>query len=528
MFNAPKTFALALLAGLPFALAACGSTGSSSATRGPLVLDGDIGEWRRDAVAVADERFVYLRFAIEGEDQRTLQANTETTRIAIDADRNPETGLRLEGLPDVEPLGVDLDVFLSPNVASLPEETRARFTRWAESRGLDAPAVSSGVAVRQYDAGGDPRASSHAEVDFALAPTYASPWFEARIGRLSTALIGSGIDDEGSARGLVLIEDEAGEIAGYSDAFDIDLPRPARDLGLTDVAVPAQQPGTLRVVSFNVLRAKPAREPEAFARLITALAPDVILFQEFGGLTGEELADWLDQHVGALDGKRVGADAETPSASASGWHAEAETDLGVAVASPHPISPAFLGPLSYAEGDREVDIRAVAGVVETPFGEVLASSVHLKCCGSANGPEDRVRMIEAEAIRGALAQLSDSIDPSMVVLGGDINLVGTRPPLDAMRASLDRDGTDLAHADPRVLGDNAYYTWTDPSSAFSPGRLDWITYSDSTAAVAEAFVLDLGRLTRERVQAAGLVPSDTAASDHLPVVVDLRPITPQP
>ena len=56
-----------------------------------------------------------------------------------------------------------------------------------------------------------------------------------------------------------------------------------------------------------------------------------------------------------------------------------------------------------------------------------------------------------------------------------------------------------------------------------PVRLNFIVYSDSTAEVRQAFVLDTGRLTGDALAGAGLRRADRAASDHLPVVVDIAP-----
>ncbi|MEM7754257.1 MAG: endonuclease/exonuclease/phosphatase family protein [Planctomycetota bacterium] len=527
-----RVVALTSAAVLVSTLAGCAAPGSGPATRGAFVLDGEVSEWRDSAVATADDRYVYLRFQMEG-DPVTLQNNAETTRIAIDADNNPETGLLLRGPDGVGTLGIDLDVRLSPHIDTIAAESANRIRGRASERGEPAPRLTGGVSATRYSADGSPRVVSHADIDFALAPTYApaseTDWVEARIGRLSSALLGSGLDAEGAAKSIVLLEDADRTIVGYADPVEIALPRAARDLGLAAQRVPAQQPGTIRVLSFNVLFAKPAREPEAFARVITSLAPDVILFQEFGGLDGDALADWLDEHVGPLEGKPMPQTDGTESGGGF-WHAVANSEQGVAVASAHPIARPFADPVTLEGPDgAERTARAVSALLDTPFGDVLATSVHLKCCGAAGSREDQIRMLEADAINAAvrdIAQQTAAITgrwPAVRVIGGDINLVGTRPPLDALADGLDADGTDLTIAEVPVLGDRAFYTWSDPNSAFSPGRLDWILYSDESVRLDEAFVLDLGRLTRESVAAAGLVPSDTAASDHLPVVVDLRP-----
>ena len=66
-------------------------------------------------------------------------------------------------------------------------------------------------------------------------------------------------------------------------------------------------------------------------------------------------------------------------------------------------------------------------------------------------------------------------------------------------------------------------TWLDDPSGFPPGRLDYVTYSDSSAEVVNAFVLDTRLLSIQSLARVGLDSADSAGSDHLPVVVDIRP-----
>ena len=137
-----------------------------------------------------------------------------------------------------------------------------------------------------------------------------------------------------------------------------------------------------------------------------------------------------------------------------------------------------------------------------------------------DSPEDRQRAEEARQINAALASANPS---GLRVVGGDMNLVGTRPPLDLLRAGLDTDGTDLAVAEPLVLGDRVMFTWRNHDTHFTPGRLDYVVFSDAGAHLANAFVLDTARLSDSALAAAGLERTDATGSDHLPVVVDLRP-----
>ena len=56
----------------------------------------------------------------------------------------------------------------------------------------------------------------------------------------------------------------------------------------------------------------------------------------------------------------------------------------------------------------------------------------------------------------------------------------------------------------KQLGDAAFYTWTDAETQFSPGRLDWLVYSHTTAQAINAFALDTAGLNDEVLEQAGL------------------------
>jgi len=74
------------------------------------------------------------------------------------------------------------------------------------------------------------------------------------------------------------------------------------------------------------------------------------------------------------------------------------------------------------------------------------------------------------------------------------------------------------------LGDNAMYTWFDAGNAFTPGRLDYLLYSDAVAEAVNSFVLDTGVMSEAALARVGLDADDTSNSDHLPVVLDVRPL----
>jgi hypothetical protein len=101
-----------------------------------------------------------------------------------------------------------------------------------------------------------------------------------------------------------------------------------------------------------------------------------------------------------------------------------------------------------------------------------------------------------------------------------MNLVGSRPPLDILRAGLDADASELDVVQAWPLGDDAMYTWSDDSTPFTPGRLDYVVYSDSNSKHTNAFVFNTHRLSDESLARMGMARDDSSCSDHMPVVVD--------
>ena len=463
-------------------------------------IDGDLSDWPLDRIALADTQFVYLRFN-PGDPLDTLQANDQTLMVLLDMDGSILTGSRNE--PWGQGMGVDLEIQFSPMD---PERGHPR----------------SGVSLALVDAHGRRTPISHADADFLFSPTYASDWYEMRIGRDVPQMPGwrpgveaqavrplhGDADDEPATRptgpygaGIVVMLDGQGRAIGSLPAFRFELPEPSSAEAAEPIAPPARRIDAIRVMSMNVLRSTPLRNPDPFIRMIRAMDPDIVLFQEFDA-DPAEVTKWLGEHLG------------------DDWQAQGFGDQGVLVAARGPITPLLDEPIVVEGEDRPV--RAFAARVRTPIRDSVVASVHLKCCGSAQSSEEARRQMEAHAINDTLVRTL-GVDPHVRVIAGDLNLVGTRTPLELLRRGLDLDGSDLAIAPTMVVDDAAAYTWRDATSPFSPGRLDWLVYSDSSADLASAFALDTTRLAPEVLEHLGLESEDSLASDHLPIIVDLRP-----
>ncbi|MBY0113296.1 MAG: endonuclease/exonuclease/phosphatase family protein [Phycisphaerales bacterium] len=470
---------------LPLALAACSSTPAKVETSRDR-LDGAVVEWSSGTVARADEHYLHFRFSV-GPDTKTIQASDETIALLLDVDGRSDTGYQRTPKP-FNSIGADLELQFSPT--------------------SEKGAVTTGVEFYALDKNGTRTELPKDQSDLTFSPAYASAWYEARMSRAFAAkLTKAGMASSGKGRGILVIYAPneggrpGGRIAGYSEPFDITFPPIAPGPKLADAAIPAKPKGTIRVMSWNVW-GKMASDPLKFAPILRAINPDVILISE-----------WKSDEKTLVDA--------TSAVFGSTWSGVSAGD--VAIASRFPLAPSTAKAEVLVDG-KPRSVRYVAAVAQSPIGGVLVGAMHLKCCGGAGSSEDQLRLAEARAINDTVKQASRADAATIRVLGGDLNLVGSRNPLDLLRADIDLDASDLTPADPAVLGDNTYYTWRDWNTGFSPGRLDWLTYSDATATIVQSFVLDTRRLTPAALSSMGLTTESSDVSDHLPVVIDIAPI----
>jgi hypothetical protein len=125
-------------------------------------------------------------------------------------------------------------------------------------------------------------------------------------------------------------------------------------------------------------------------------------------------------------------------------------------------------------------------------------------------------------LRGSLLRVLEGGNPgASVVIGGDLNLVGSTAPLDSLVRGLD-GGKDLAAVDTYRLSDGSMATWRNAGQVFTPGRLDYLLVPSSAFIPVRAFPFDVGELSDSLRERLGLDPEDSVlTSDHLPLVVDL-------
>ena len=447
------------------------------------ILDGNFNDWNTPNAAQADGRYIYLHFSPKNDDPQPIQAAPYSTRIRFDVDLDPHTGRPMDWMSltaDIQqPQGVDLLVELSPK--------------------NELGSIGIGSAVTRYDADADAEPIGHANIGFSFLPTFASTQYEARIDRLAP-----GAEMLRKSGPISIMIDQVNEKDRFiwSTTLRLELPKLDSSTNTSVAQIPSKPDHAARVMSSNVLFSSPLKEPDAFERVLGAIQPDVILYQEWFNTPVSEVENWLNTHAG------------------TGWKVHMpNSKAGVAIATRDPILQTYQSVLPPSGTGRPA--RAVAALIDTEAGELLAISIHLKCCGSAGSKEDNKRIAQAKAINSFVRSVHQKHPDAKVVIAGDFNLVGSFLPMAAMVDSLGIDGSDLSKVPTMHIADDSMITWNDENSRFSPGRLDWMLIDESMSKAQHAFVLDTRALSEQSLQLMGLQADDSKASDHLPIVIDL-------
>jgi len=501
--------ARALSVGLCHALLAC----SPESGTGPrVVIDGNFAEWDSIPPVLTDPLengigavdFGELR--IESDDDAvylaidlvravTLQAMYGTIQIVLDADGDSATGFTFQSVP-----GADRVIELSP--------------RRTDGR------IGQGMATRLTS---DTTWQDVYGIGLMQAPTHAARYKELRIARTGED---GAVFPGATFRGRLLYLDANGEVADETDIFEAPLREPDGRSASLAGAESVQRAGgtTFRLLAWNVADRGPLDATAEFAAILSALSPDVVLFDEVSPTID---ASWFSSLFVRLPGDwtvvRGSAGGRQTSVVASTLPLDAVADLSK-IEYPDSIF-ALIGQPSTPQLQRDLasgltdGIPTVGAALDAGGQRLLLLPVDLQCCGHAASSEERARVIVADAIRAAVRAVLDRGGIDGVVIAGDFNLVGSRDPLDTAGRGIDPAGGDLVAAAALRLDGVSDATWGDPGP-FPPGRLDFVLHS-AALRVLHAFPFSTADLSNTALTELGLErPFSAAVSDHLPVVVD--------
>lgn len=462
----------------------------------PIVVDGDGRDWTELPVRHDDagdgsgptgierlwvahtERRLFLRLTVDA--PINLEENNDLT-LYLDTDNDPKTGRSALGL------GAELE------------------WRFGERTGR----LGAGETVEHEDAG------------IASLPTVRADTFEIALDRsvepggevlfsgdsLRVALSSGGdrIPDADGGLGYVLSDTDAA-----ADAPSLDRPS-ASDLRLLSYNVPTND---FEQSSLFEEDAQPS-----YRRILQAVEPDVIGFQEMYGEPAAEIEQVVEEDIGGV-----------PDAWA--W---AKTGGEFVLGSRHSILDAHTIP-----GDDNQPSGAFLLDTQEALGDSLVVVLmHPKCCSGAS--EDRSRQETVDGVVAFLRDVTRGKGPfgvgteTPIVVAGDMNFVGDPQQPRTLRTGQiqntdefgnpvapDWDGSPLLDTNPRQTGAPLHATTFSTESSFPPGRLDYVYVTDSVLDVVHEFALTTRPLSDDQLSTYGLQHDDTVvASDHLPLVVDL-------
>ncbi|MEO0481777.1 MAG: alkaline phosphatase D family protein [Planctomycetota bacterium] len=475
------------IAGIPAEASTTSPTGPVEPSRR---VDGSFNDWDVDGPIDVDTSHVYVRFTMP--EECTLLSVDQTIRVAVDLDGSNGTGQTVEGID-----GADLLFEFNPSV-----------------QGRDARKYRYLPRVFTLPAGSERGEIDIEQTGLQFQPTHASRNFELRFAA----------DMRNVATEVRMAQGRSAEVAvtmqRRSGGEKTELCRgevvvPADELNFDPRAVQSidKDPESIRVMSWNVLWASPQDDERRakFSRVFRALQPDIVLIQEWDRTrySEGELAEWFHENV----------DSEVEwSTMVTGIQ---DFGQGTAVVSRHPFAAKGPAHLPVEAGRWDFPMRFASAVIETPQGRVLAGSAHLKASGSLGSDEDQRRLAEVRAANYLIRGMAAASQPDLIVLGGDLNMNGTTEVARLLWRDLDLDRSPLMRAQPSQLGDPALvYTFGNgPSKA----RFDFLGYSDINADVTKTFVFDTELLSDDALALYGVESLDAHGSDHLPVVLDLRP-----
>jgi len=345
------------------------------------------------------------------------------------------------------------------------------------------------------------------DIRLRTAPTVTSTEFEIAIGRDAIPAGAASLFQSDTIQIYIHFDQHGNQHSAYGEyVFDPDPISPPDPIPLE-----RYNEDDLRVLGFNAWNDNIFNRAytNEYRRILEAIDPDIIAFQEIWDHSAEETAERV---VELLPGQ---------------WYAE-KHDRGNVTVSRFPILDARQI-LVWKETGWSDEHRLTATLIDTNKkngSNVLLINIHLRA--GSRGEENR--WLEIEALKNFIQSARRPggwiylEDPIPIILVGDFNLVGSRGQLEAIERDIpDWDGGGIDRVRARQTEKRMHYTWRNDNSGFSPGKLDYIFYTGSVISLQNHYTLQVEEMSPGQRTLYGLQYGDTqAASDHLPHVADFR------
>lgn len=295
---------------------------------------------------------------------------------------------------------------------------------------------------------------------------------------------------------------------GFSYTFD-NSPVPA----YTTIDLEKDNADHLRMTAYNVKGGMNSGTVQnALDRVLNAIDPDIIGFSEASNVSATTVKNLMDSWL--------------PLGTPDGWFT-VKDDYDLITASRFPITD------DWPSLDRQHPV--LIDLPATYPSDILLVNAHLSCCANETGRQAQADefvnfVLDAKTAGGQI----DLPEGTPIVLGGDLNLVGYAQQLNTLLNGdiqntgtwgpggfPDWDNTPLTDLICLQTDQAMAITWEDAGSAFPPGRLDFLIYSDASITAEKAYTLNPGVMSPTRLSFYGLQENDgTVISDHYPVTGD--------
>ena len=476
MRNIPKWFPLLGLITL-FSLALQGQ-------KERILLDGHFADWENRSFdfkdATGDGRFGYdfgqliiendenhLFFSFDTGIEINLQENNDLVLI-LDTDSNDATGY------PIDDLGAELIYY------------------FAERAGA-------------YYTGNERINLQHEDIGLVTLPTVSGDRFEIALSR-NSMIDGHALFPGQNIRCMLMQDvqngDKIPDQAGGLEYIFSDGPMKA----LPGYTLKRSAGSDFRILSYNVLQDRLFESTAPFERQITAMAPDILAFQEIYDHSAAQTKELVASFLGGS------------------WFA-AKQGTDIILVSRFPI----------------LESHFIAGngafLLDVNGKKLLLINAHLPCCDNDSGRQEEVDAIMAFIRNARNGQSSlDLVENTPIVIAGDMNFVGKNRQLKTFFEgdiqnefvygpdfAPDWDGTRLQDVLNFATETPLAITWYDTYSSYNPGRLDYIFYTDAVLTVENGFNLFTQSLPTDTLSRYTMLKKDTQnAADHIPVIADFR------
>ena len=460
----------------------------------PITIDGLFDDWAEVPLAYEDPQgdgmsldfadfkitydneFLFIYFSLHyGE---TLLQDNNAIHLYIDADDDTSTGTPYNGI------GAELD--------------------WEFGQRSGTHYYMDGIMSIYQD-----------ELLLRMAPTITSDQFEIAISRTSTALH-SEFSDVLLQGKIVLAESPPNsdyvpnEHGGIQFSIGEDYIQPAMPISFDK-----NDQSDIRLVTHNVWNSS-MMDPnyqEHFRRIYQALDPDIVALQEMYDNTNQLHSlfnSWFPNEQ---------------------WYVSSQFRDNIII-SKYPV---------LQQGFFTTSERTMVALLNTEddLGKnLIIFNSHLSCCGNNDS-----RQYDADEFVSHWRDWRENdngpftlADSTPFIHVGDFNLVGYRQQLITLTEgdidnentfgndyALDWDGSPIADLFSRHSHKRMGYTWRRDNSSFSPGKLDYVLYTDCVLDTSKHFVFNTLTMDAASLADYGLEEMDSYnSSDHSPRVLDIK------